>query len=452
MRVSFKRRLPMTLTVIISSLLRINMFMGAALMGLYLSGSCVQAYADGGGMYGRIIESLADVMQMLIDENNTTGLADGRYVPDWFGYSGGTGRVTIDCQEVTVREGRAYASLVFDSGSYSYVRADGDVYEGTNTADTSVFEIPVRLNRNNTVTGCTTKMSSAHEIAYSIFIYIGEADGGASKRTDGDTPALSNTGEWSGTELSKEAPQIANLAFERETAAEHAEFFRIFHYEGGLTLIETDSGTDPDAGAEEGTEESGTEPYHKRIIRYLIVPDQAEIPAGLDKEMVIIRRPGKTEGEERFHAYAASVPVLEGMKELGQLHSLALTGMTEEECRIPEIRRLLKEKKVTFGGTYDDIEYKALVAGKCDLALMPAELLPPGRSMEGTEDPSEESYKTYREISGYMGELGIPVFIDLSAMEESFGAQAEWIKVYGALFGCEEKAQELYLTRQEAVK
>ena len=138
MRVSFKRRLPMTLTVIISSLLRINMFMGAALMGLYLSGSCVQAYADGGGMYGRIIESLADVMQMLIDENNTTGLADGRYVPDWFGYSGGTGRVTIDCQEVTVREGRAYASLVFDSGSYSYVRADGDVYEGTNTADTSV--------------------------------------------------------------------------------------------------------------------------------------------------------------------------------------------------------------------------------------------------------------------------------------------------------------------------
>ena len=34
-------------------------------------------------------------------------LEDGRYMPDQFGFSGGTGKVTISCPEVSVQDGRA---------------------------------------------------------------------------------------------------------------------------------------------------------------------------------------------------------------------------------------------------------------------------------------------------------------------------------------------------------
>ena len=40
--------------------------------------------------------------------------------------------------------------------------------------------------------------------------------------------------------------------------------------------------------------------------------------------------------------------------------------------------------------------------------------------------------------------LEVPVVIDRSAQEEDELAQAEWIKVYGALFGCDEEAAKIF--------
>lgn len=36
----------------------------------------------------------------------------------------------------------------------------------------SIFTIPVELNKNNTIIGMTTRMSVAHEISYNIFISL----------------------------------------------------------------------------------------------------------------------------------------------------------------------------------------------------------------------------------------------------------------------------------------
>ena len=43
----------------------------------------------------------------------------------------------------------------------------------------------------------------------------------------------------------------------------------------------------------------------------------------------------------------------------------------------------------------------------------------------------------------------MPVIVDRSAQEEDDLAKAEWIKVYGALFGCEEEADKIF---EEIVK
>ena len=48
--------------------------------------------------------------------NSSTTLADGVYTPDRFSWSGGTGKVKISCNKVTITNGQAFATLVFDSG------------------------------------------------------------------------------------------------------------------------------------------------------------------------------------------------------------------------------------------------------------------------------------------------------------------------------------------------
>ena len=40
--------------------------------------------------------------------------------------------------------------------------------------------------------------------------------------------------------------------------------------------------------------------------------------------------------------------------------------------------------------------------------------------------------------------LGIPMIVDRSTDEKDELAKAEWIKVYGVIFDCEEQANELY--------
>ena len=60
-------------------------------------------------------------------------LADGVYTPDKFSWSGGTGKVSISCTKITVTGGQAYATIVFSSGSYGYVKANGNTYYPTTT-------------------------------------------------------------------------------------------------------------------------------------------------------------------------------------------------------------------------------------------------------------------------------------------------------------------------------
>lgn len=184
--------------------------------------------------------------------------------------------------------------------------------------------------------------------------------------------------------------------------------------------------------------------YGKEILRYLVVPHDVEIPAGLDKEMVVIRQPDKASGEN-FRAYVASQNVLGWMDGMDQLENLALLGIEKENCQVENVKKLLDNKEVTFAGTYDNMEYKSLVKGKCDLAIMPAEILP----LEKEAADSETDFEKYIDTAGNLDELNIPVFVDRSSLEKTKKGQAEWIKVYGIIFGCEDEAEALCQSETE---
>lgn len=386
--------------------------------------------------------------------NSTTGLKDGVYTPDSFSWSGGTGKVSITCSKVTVTGGQAYATITFSSPHYQYVKANGNVYyPSAKTGSSTSFVIPVELNKNNSVVGMTTAMSTAHEIKYTIFVYIAEAaKANASARANGKEVTVigANGSDSSKTatankKMDEVAPEIIGLEYQSETKAEYAKYFKIYHYDQGITLLEIDMNKKTGrkvAGKKwkEASEISGLNPaeqeqaalYLNKVIKYLIVPENAEIPAGLDKEVIVVRQPAD-------RVYAGSNKTISLMEELGQLDKVTTVGVKKNKCKNETIKEKMAEKEVIYAGTSDKLNYKKLVKNKCNLALLSSSVLPEKRS---SKKAAKKKMTAYRKMTEKMTLLQIPVIVDRAKDEKGKDAQKEWEKVYQVILGCDGQSAE----------
>ena len=405
--------------------------------------------------------------------NTSTKLADGVYSPDGFLWSGGTGKVGITCSQIRISGGQAYATITFSSSHYQYVKANGNKYLPVSQGGSTTFEIPVELNKNNKIIGMTTAMSQAHEITYSIFVYLAGA-----QAAEGSSVIGAGMDSES-KKLDQDAPSIIGLEYQGEVELNHAQYFKIYEYEQGIKLLEIDlaSGTprenqedesgkvqqstemtqsgrvetkttDQSKKEEEQTEDGASEAsqnqseqedkselYLNNIVKYLIVPDGVEIPVGLDKETIVIQQPtDKT--------YVASDVILDKLEQLGALNQVKAVASEEKDCTNEIIKNALKDKSVDSIGKYDEPDYKKLIKDECNLTVMDTEILP--KEDSETQETLEDQLNTMKEILSKYDTLNIPVFIDRSIDEEDELAQAEWLKVYGAIFGCEDKAEAIY--------
>ncbi len=386
--------------------------------------------------------------------NSTTGLKDGVYTPDSFSWSGGTGKVSITCSKVTVTGGQAYATITFSSPHYQYVKANGNVYyPSAKTGSSTSFVIPVELNKNNSVVGMTTAMSTAHEIKYTIFVYIAEAaKANASARANGKEVTVigANGSDSSKTatankKMDEVAPEIIGLEYQSETKAEYAKYFKIYHYDQGITLLEIDMNKKTGRKAagkkwKEASEISGLNPaeqeqaalYLNKVIKYLIVPENVEIPAGLDKEVIVVRQPAD-------HVYAGSNKTISLMEELGQLDKVTTVGVKKNKCKNETIKEKMAEKEVIYAGTSGKLNYKKLVKNKCNLALLSSSVLPEKRS---SKKAAKKKMTAYRKMTEKMTLLQIPVIVDRAKDEKGKDAQKEWEKVYKVILGCDGQSAE----------
>ena len=455
--------------------------------------------------------------------DSATTLADGVYTPDGFSFSGGSGKVTISCSKITVTNGQAYATIAFSSPYYGYVKANGNKYMANVSGGSSIFTIPVELNKNNTIIGMTTRMSVAHEISYNIFISLAAAKKGGSTsfstgfvKADGTTSTISTDN----SKLDTTAPEIMGLEYKAETKLAYAEYFKMYHYDEGITLLEIDMTKDTERDPEKQTEddkkaedtdtaaaedtaaatdeeeaaaasdskktstekakdltEKTKELYEGNVVKYLIVPKDVEIPAGLDKDMIVIQLPVEK-------AYVASEDALKLLDEqLDTAESIKAVGMEQKDCQIENIAKAMEDKKISFDGAFDDLDYKALVKDEIDFAILPSEFLPGNAKDEEDTDAADETAdtkaedqkddkddkttdekadedKTQEELlkeenerlsdtAERLATLTIPMLVDRSADEKTDLAKAEWLKVYGVIFGCEDQANELF---QQMVK
>lgn len=477
--------------------------------------------------------------------NSKTKLKDGVYTPDKFTWSGGSGRVNITCDKVTIKNGQALATIAFSSSAYQYVKANGRKYLPTHTGGKSIFVIPVELNKNNKIIGMTTKMSAAHEIEYSIMVYLAAADGDGSGAAAGDD---SGTNFGSKDKLDEKAPDIIGLKYKSETKLDYADYFKIYHYDDDITLLEIDLSKDTDKDPEkleknaqdkdtadtdnkkdtkktsksgkkkvakitikrndeekkttdtqsvayndEGEavvqtqEEITADLYKAKVVKYLIVPEDSdtELPVGIEKEMIVVKLPIK-------HAYVDFEESVNTLETLKLLKKVKAVGFDKDETDIDAVNKGLEEEKLVYAGAADDLKFRELVKNKIDFAIVSSEVLPGSKTAEDakekdsdtdskknsdsknqkkadvkdaddkstdtdskkTTDSSDENEEeaVLDQLADNFATLGIPMLIDRSADEESDLGKAEWLKVYGAFFGCSDKTDKLYDKAVKAAK
>lgn len=377
--------------------------------------------------------------------NSSTTLKDGTYTPDSFSFSGGTGKVNISCSKITVTNGQAYATLVFSSEYYTYVKANGNTYYSSCGGGTSTVTIPVALNQNNSIIGMTTRMSQPHEITYTIYVALKAAND--SKKTDKENPADDNSMISTGNKkLDDTAPEITGLDYKDETKLEHAKYFKLYHYDKGITLLEVDMTADTARKAEtavtattdsstfeasseaekSANEVSGNEKlYLGNVVKYLIVPDGAVIPAGLDKDVIVINQPAE-------NAYVGSAVTAASLDSLGLTDKISSVGFEKEDCTVDSLSEKMEDEAVTFAGAYDDMDYKALIKTQCGVAFLPAEILP------SQESENDSKLQLLKDTAEKFATLKIPFIVDRSSDEKDDAAKEEWAKAFNAIFGTEE--------------
>ena len=122
------------------------------------------------------IQAQADAAaQMLADKYEKLSLADGVYEVN-VTLAGGSGRAKIASPtELTVKDGRATAKIVWSSDKYDYMEVDGIRFTPNIENGHSVFVIPVTgLGAPQSVVGDTTAMSKPHAIDYQLTFEVAE--------------------------------------------------------------------------------------------------------------------------------------------------------------------------------------------------------------------------------------------------------------------------------------
>ena len=184
---------------------------------------------------------------------------------------------------------------------------------------------------------------------------------------------------------------------------EYAESFSVDHYDGGYSLITV-----------------------KDDARYLVVPETASVPDGLDADITVLQQPLDS-------IYLVSSSVRDQFVALDALDSISLSGTRQDGWYIDEAKQAMADGKIVYAGKYSAPDYETIYSADCNLAI--------------------ENTMIYHtpEVKEQLEKLGIPVFVERSSYEPHALGRMEWIKVYGTLLGCEDKAEKLFADKVDGI-
>lgn len=126
--------------------------------------------------YDRVLLFRADSLPQEAFANRTAvtveslSLEEGSYTIE-VQLEGGSGRAAVESPaSLEIKDGKAYATIIWSSSNYDYMVVDGEKILPSNTEGNSTFEIPVAgFDQKLSVAADTTAMSTPHEIEYTFY-------------------------------------------------------------------------------------------------------------------------------------------------------------------------------------------------------------------------------------------------------------------------------------------
>lgn len=196
-------------------------------------------------------------------------------------------------------------------------------------------------------------------------------------------------------EFVEAAPELKGHEFIGETPLEYAACFKIYNYSDGYIVIDV-----PQSG------------------EYLIVPEGGDIPETAD-DMVIIQQP-----VNRIYLAATSAMAL--FSAIDAVDNIRLSGADTSGWYIESAVSAMEAGDMLYAGKYSEPDYEMLIGEDCNLAIESTMIFHTPKVKEMIED------------------LDIPVFVDRSSYERHPLGKTEWIKLYAAIVGKSDQAEEFF--------
>ncbi len=195
-----------------------------------------------------------------------------------------------------------------------------------------------------------------------------------------------------------------SLTYESSMELIYAEDFAVDYYEDDYKLITVVDGS-----------------------RYLVVPENEEVPKELAEGIVVLQQPLN-------NIYLVASAVMDMFRELDALDSIRFSGQKAEGWYIEEARKAMEEGRILYAGKYNMPDYELILSQGCSLAIE--------NTMISHSPEVEEKLK----------EFGVPVMTDYSSYEKHPLGRVEWVKLYGVLLNKEEAAQEAFQAQTDILE
>lgn len=204
---------------------------------------------------------------------------------------------------------------------------------------------------------------------------------------------------------SEETAGLSSLQFQGSMELQYAENFSVDYYEGGYELLTTI----PDSK------------------QYLLVPEGAEVPVGLDEEICVLQKPID-------NIYLVASGVMDMFASLDAVGQIRFSGQKQENWYIQKAKDAMAAGTLVYAGKYSKPDYELLVSEGCDLAI---------ENRMITHSP---------EVVEMLESFDIPVMIEYSSYEQHPLGKVEWVKFFGVLTGKEAEAEAAFAEQAEILE
>ncbi|MBQ7147963.1 MAG: ABC transporter substrate-binding protein [Pseudobutyrivibrio sp.] len=309
---------------------------------------------------------------------------------------GGSGKATVESPaEVVIIGEDKTVKLVWSSSHYDYMVVDGTRYDNeADEGEQSVFTISFdEFDTAFTVIGDTTAMSVPHEIEYTLTVYSPESQ--TTGRTGTDDGKVADAG----ISIGASKPDLSQYSLESSMELKYANQFSVDYYKD-----------------KEGNDFTLISIGDSNSAQYFTLGEEV-------KGATFLKSVDKT--------YLVSTSVMDLLCNIDALDDIAFSGTRAEDWHVTEAAKAVGDGSIAYAGKYSAPDYELLVTKGCNLAI--------------------ENTMIYHnpEVKEKLEELGIPVIVERSSYETGPLGRLEWIKLYGVLFDCEDKAEAVFTQQCE---